>query len=177
MTSLHMTQTEQEFHSFSELLSLPDLNFTKRNNKGVRYAVNCASFDIETSSFYMDNQKCACMYIWALAIDDFIVVGRTWDEFTCLIDMLVSDNNLDPENRLIVFVHNLAYEFQFIRKRFKWYKVFASEIRKPIYAITETGIEFRCSLFASGYSLESKSNLYFAVISPSPSLTIYSLYP
>lgn len=46
-------------------------------------------------------------------------------------------------------------DFQFIRKWFKWYKIFAIEERKPVYAITESGIEFRCSYILSGLNLET----------------------
>ena len=60
---------------------------------------------------------------------------------------------MNLKRRLIVYVHNLAFEFQFIRKYFNFVKVFAIENRKPIYAITDQGIEFRCSYLLSGYSL------------------------
>ena len=49
----------------------------------------------------------------------------------------------------------MSYEFQWFRKYFQWYKVFSLEQRKPIYAITKDGIEFRCSYLLSGYNLET----------------------
>lgn len=54
---------------------------------------------------------------------------------------------------LFVYVHNLSYEFQFLRKWFEWQRVFSIDLRKPIYAITTGNIEFRCSYLLSGYSL------------------------
>jgi hypothetical protein len=50
-------------------------------------------------------------------------------------------------------VHNLGYEFSLIGCRFIWEKVFSIKSRKPIYARTVDGIEFRCSYLLSGYSL------------------------
>ena len=112
-----------------------------------------AAFDIETSSFYnMNDDKCACMYIWQLGFNGRCTCGRTWNEFTELISWL--ENTLLTANcHLIVYVHNLNYEFQFMRKRFKWDKVFSMENRKVIYCITEGGIEFRCNYMLSGYAL------------------------
>ena len=45
-------------------------------------------------------------------------------------------------------------EFQFIRKYFHFIDVFSIDERKPIYAVTNKGIEFRCSYILSGYKLE-----------------------
>ena len=54
---------------------------------------------------------------------------------------------------LPIYVHNLAYEFQFIKDRFVWQKVFALDTRKVNYCRTDSGIEFRCSYQLSGYNL------------------------
>ena len=118
-----------------------------------------ASFDIETSSFMVNNDltgsemKAACMYIWQLGINGTVIYGRTWDEFIETLNVLVDYLNLSEKRRIIFYVHNLGYEFQFIRKMFDWDKVFAIKQRRPVYAICG-GIEFRCSLFLSNYSLE-----------------------
>ena len=50
-------------------------------------------------------------------------------------------------------MHNLSYEFQFIRRQFEWDKIFFLDVRKPVYAVTKTGIEFRCSWKLSSKSL------------------------
>ena len=116
---------------------------------------NCpASFDIETSSFYDENgEKRACMYIWQMGFNGTVVYGRTWEEWLDCLAQLVDYLELDIQRRLIIYVHNLGYEFQFIRKFFDWDKVFAIKQRRPVYALAE-GLEFRCSLFLSNYALE-----------------------
>ena len=132
-----------------------------RDNKIFYY--NCpASFDIETSSFYNeDGEKRACMYIWQMGFNGTVIYGRTWEEWFRCLDQLVDYLALNESRRLIIYVHNLGYEFQFIRKYFDWDKVFAIKQRRPVYALCR-GLEFRCSLFLSNYSLEyiGKNLLY-----------------
>lgn len=132
---------------------------TVRTNKKIDFYNIPAGFDIETSSFFRstgnddENEKVAIMYEWTFGIDGYIIIGRTWDEFVKMIVQITETMKTNPACRLVVYVHNLSYEFQFIRKHFEWYKVFSIDTRKPIYAITSTGIEFRCSYILSGYSL------------------------
>lgn len=141
------------------------------NNKKERFYNLPCSFDIETSSFYRDEtgetftyeqvskldktkfEKCSLMYVWQFGINGYVIVGRTWDEFTAMMQTVSETLNLSETRRLICYVHNLSYEFQFIRKLFEWERVFSIDLRKPIYAITKGGIEFRCSYLLSGYNL------------------------
>ena len=126
---------------------------TKRKQKIEYYNIPCA-FDIETSSFYDHEQKAGCMYIWMFSIDDYIIIGRFWHEFITLLQMLQKKLSLHNKfRRLICFVHNLSYEFQWFCRRLKWEKVFATADRAPLTALCEYGIEFRCSYMLSGYSL------------------------
>lgn len=120
-----------------------------------------ASFDIETSSFYAEKSdgkhtdyvKQATMYIWQFGINGHAIYGRTWYEFGMFIEHLVNYAKLNSNCRLVVYVHNLSYEFQFIKNYFKWNDVFSMKPRRPVYAISG-GIEFRCSYYLSNYSLE-----------------------
>ena len=117
------------------------------------YNVPC-SFDIETSSFYEGEEKRAIMYIWMLGIGGYCIIGREWHELIHAIDYISSYCGLSKDVRLPVYVHNLGYEFQFMRKRFEWLNVFSITNRKPCYCLCDVGIEFRCSYMLSGYSLE-----------------------
>lgn len=128
--------------------------YKKRKLEYYNYPV---AFDIETSSFMDNDEPRACMYVWQLCLgdNDQIIVGRTWEEFLRIVKLIRKTFKLKKDRVLIIWVHNLAYEFQFIRKLFKWEKVFALDKRVPLYAKTPYGIEFRCSYRLSGYSLET----------------------
>ena len=127
---------------------------TKRKQKIEYYNIPCC-FDIETSSFYDNGKKVGCMYIWMFSIDDHIIIGRTWAEFITLLSLLQKKLSLHNRfRRLICFVQNLSYEFQWFCHRIRWEKVFATADRAPLTALSEYGVEFRCSYRLSGYSLE-----------------------
>ena len=145
-------------------------------SKGKIYYNIAMSFDIETSSFYEDKngviytndeykklknqvkaEKKAIMYVWQFAIEENVIIGRTWNDFLYFCKKLY--DYLDLEKRyIIVYVHNLSYEFQFICKWFNWIDIFADSERKPIKATTDTHFIFKCSYRLSGYSLEVLAN-------------------
>ena len=131
-------------------------SFDKRS-KTVRYYYNIeCGFDIETSSVTLDgDKKFAFMYEWTFGISDkeHICYGRTWEEFLEFCQYLQDELGLDENNILVVYIHNMGYEFQFMRKYFNWLNVFAVDDRKPIRALSSFGIEFRDSYILSGYSL------------------------
>ena len=129
----------------------------RQKNKIEYYNIPCA-FDIETSLIEQGDEHHASMYIWqfGVGIDDtnYIIYGRYWLEFEKLITRLGYELNLERDKRrLVCFVHNFAYEFSFISRRFEWWKVFSVRPHKPLFAIMENGIEFRCSYLLSGMGL------------------------
>ena len=126
-----------------------------KTNKKVEYINLPCGFDIETTSYKQEATKTAFMYIWALGIghDTGVYYGRTWEEFADVCELLQHKLGLHSERRLVVYVHNLGYEFQFMRKHFNWLNVFAVGERKPTKAICDYGIEFRDSYILSGFSL------------------------
>ena len=123
-------------------------------NKGVKYLNLSCTIDIETSSFYdVDDEKVGLPYCFTLGINGHSYLGRTKDELLNLLSFIVDSFNLDKQNRIIFYIQNLSYEFQFFMKLFKWISVFSLKQRTPVKAVTENGIEFKCSYLLSGYSL------------------------
>lgn len=112
------------------------------------YDVECG-FDIETTSTYVDNNKAAWMYEWTFGLKDVIIIGRTWDELRRLMEII---SNVYDEAKLVVYVHNLSFEFQFLCSEFPMEDVFASDARTVLYCTT-SNYEFRDSYILSGYSL------------------------
>lgn len=151
------------------LSTVNEKNFTG-DNKGNKILNVPVSFDIETTSFYRDEngetysydryqklgckmEKCSLMYVWQFGINGTCIMGRTWSEFVLMMKQLSLLLNLNTNRKIVIYVHNLSYEFQFIKELFEWDKVFSLDLRKPVYARTVEGIEFRCSYLLSGYSL------------------------
>lgn len=165
-------------HDYKEITSyLHDCKVYKKPGNVIAEYLNIASsFDIEVTSFFRHTEtgeivdvksaeripdkekrkhyeKIAIMYAWVFTYDGHAFTGRSWEEFKWLIDQVEKFHNMNGKRRLIVGVHNLAYEFQFMRFHFSWDNVFAVGTRAPVYARTANGIEFRCTLTLSGYSL------------------------
>lgn len=136
-----------------ELEILKDNIKTVKNNKKLTYYNIECSFDIETNSTYHNGDKVAFMYIWAFGIADLKIYGRTWEEFQALMELFSDIFELHKDKRIICYIHNFSFEFQFMRKYFEWTEVFAISERKPIKALTTLGIEFRDSYILSGFSL------------------------
>ena len=140
-------------------------------SKGRYYDDNIYSFDIETTSlmynpntdtyelydkskppkYYEPYEKYGYMYIWQFSLNDLVVYGRTWEEFTEFITVI---SRVYP-GRKFIFVHNLAWEFQFIKPIFTDFEIFARTNHKVITARSEKyNLEFRCSLMLANMKLE-----------------------
>lgn len=130
----------------------------KHVNEGITYYNVASGFDIETTSYMKDDTKTAFMYIWQIGIGhgNDVYYGRTWEELQELCQFLQNYLDLSFNQRLVIYIHNFGYEFQFMRKYFEWdseERIFAVDERKPIRALTTYGIEFRDSYILSGFSL------------------------
>lgn len=143
------------------------------NIKGKRkfYDANIYTFDIETSSYYVldgevypavkyDNLsdkekqraiKRSHMYIWMFGINDIVYYGRTWDELKLFLKRL--DDHIGDTK--YVFIHNLAFEFQFLKSNFHFDEVLARKSHKVISAIMKDyNIILKCSYMMSNVALK-----------------------
>ena len=98
--------------------------FDTKAKEVVKYYNIESGFDIETTSQIYNEEKCAYMYIWQFGIGTDVYYGRTWEQFGEFVQMIIDQLELTLYNRLIIYVHNLGYEFQFFRKFFNWENVF-----------------------------------------------------
>lgn len=132
---------------------LCQIDFVRQGKKG--YISNVASvFDIEATSFYDGDDKKSTMYAWVFGINGKCIKGRFWWEILDVLKTVKKTYDISPSRRFVIYIHNLSYEFQFMKNYFEWEKVFSVDNRKPLYAITKDGFEFRCSYLLSGYSLK-----------------------
>ena len=157
--NLLMTSKIYKPSEISEVIKIvrPNFVFDRQISKVKYYNIPCA-FDIETTSFYNGDEKTAIMYEWSFAIYGVVIIGRTWDELINMCGEISRILDLSENKRIVVYIHNAAFDFQFFRKYFEWVTVFAVNTRKPLYMVSTIGIEFRCSYLLSGYSLEKIGN-------------------
>ena len=141
--------------------------------KGKRkfYDANIYTFDIETSSYYVldgtvypaymydklsEKEKKRCikrshMYIWMFGINDIVYYGRTWDELKSFLKRL--DDHIGDVK--YVFIHNLAFEFQYLKSNFHFDEVSARKSHKVIFAIMrDYNIILKCSYMMSNVALK-----------------------
>lgn len=122
-----------------------------------RYLEHLMTFDIETSTIEKtDGSFEGYMYHWQVCIDGYVCFGRTWKEFlTFLRKMNRALKNYNEQHKLVCFIHNFSYEFQFLYSWIKLTDVFAIDKRKPLKAISKDfNIEFRCSYLLSNMNLK-----------------------
>ena len=136
-----------------DLFETLDIQEVKTNKKVSYLNIPCA-LDIETTSMNINGEKFAFSYIWQFGIGiNNVFYGRTWGELLDFFSDVQEWLGLNENKRLVIYVHNLGYEFQFMRKYFNWLNIFAVDERKPVKALCDFGIEFRDSYILSGYSL------------------------
>ena len=134
----------------------PPLLKNRRGNPGGKkrhYIGITTAFDIETT--LLDDIQQSVMYIWQWQFgEDYTVIGRTWDEF---LDLQKRIRSYLPADRwLVVYVHNLSYEFQFLKGIYQFFPddVFAVASRKVVKADMWGCFEFRCSYKLTNMSLK-----------------------
>lgn len=137
----------------------------RKKNSIVYYDVEMA-FDIETTTlekldykrYHKTGEKVikgdAFMYHWQFCLKDTVCFGRTWNEFIRFCEVLHLYLKTSDSKRAVVYVHNLSYEFQFMKDFIEFDEIFARDAHKVMkcYAY-KYGIEFRCSYFLSNMSL------------------------
>lgn len=120
------------------------------------------TFDIETTSYLiLDGRQLAgieyqnltkeeqeraefrsCMYIWMFGINETVYYGRTWEDFRNFLDKL----EINCSEKKIIFIHNLAFEFQYLKGVFNFTNVMARKSHKVMRCdFQDYNIELRCS--------------------------------
>ena len=124
-------------------------------NETYKYFDMITSFDIETSRIEYGDSPESIMYHWQWQFGErYTVTGRTWEQFTKLVIGINSYMEQFGNVRLLCFIHNLAFEFQYLQGiwHFDSSDVFATDTRSPLYALMGK-IELRCSYRLSQRSL------------------------
>lgn len=126
-----------------------------REDKKICYIQNLfCTFDIETTTIYRNGEYEGFMYLFQLYDGENLYMGRRWSEAIELFEKIKKAYKLHSKYRMVVYVHFLAYETQFMQSFFKISELFAKSVRKPLYYLLNDAFEFRCSYFLSNMSLK-----------------------
>ena len=135
----------------------------KRRDSGVKYLNVAVAFDTETTSFYESyidekgkiiKRKRACVYLWQFGFIDTVYYGRKIEDFADFLLVLKEKFKLNNKKKIIIYVHNLSFDFQFISEYFSVTDIFARTEYKPIYAELNECFVFKCSYFLTNKSLK-----------------------
>lgn len=154
-------------YNINELPYKKYLKCKTSKNKKTEYLELACAFDIETTTieppYTLDKngnkvykyQPYGFMYHWQFCIEDLVFFGRTWAEFVIFLERVKSVLELNSNRRMVVYVHNLAFEFQFMKEFIELEEgtLFAKDKRKPMKFSCNHAFEFRCSYFLSNMSL------------------------
>ena len=123
-------------------------------NRTYYYNLPCA-FDIETTNINDDpKNRMAFPYHMQLMIGDVFITCRTIEQLGKVFSRLQQNYGLNSKYRLLMYVHNLPFEFQFIRCYFHFTDC-RSKSQRQVYQVffDQFGIEMRDSYALSGMSL------------------------
>lgn len=141
----------------TKLLKRPAGNPACRGKNKRRYKDLFTAFDIETTSIPDIRQSVMYIWQWCFYWDDenyYVVIGRTWSEFLTLCDKIAQA--LADDVYIVVFVHNLSFEYQYLRGVYQFdpENVFAIDRRKIMKCDMLRHFEFRCTYLHSNMSLD-----------------------
>lgn len=145
--------------------------FTKQGHgkDRIEYLNLITSFDIETTTIQDSDKPFAFMYHWQFCLEEYVFFGRTWEDFNDLMAILQKALDLHIEltediltgRSLVVYIHNLAYEFQFMRRFLpKIVNPLITDKYAPLLIPCINGLTFRCSARLSNMSLEKFTKGY-----------------
>ena len=112
--------------------------------KNRTYINDFFTMDIETTSIHREPDPIAFTYSIAVYICGRCLWFRLWQDYNNFIYRLHDRLQLNKYFRLVCYVHNLPYEFQFMRDFMHIDDVFATKPRKVVKCFSN-GIEYRCS--------------------------------
>lgn len=109
------------------------------------YLDTTATFDIETTNTDTDGFA----YSWQTCIGGVVIVPRYFEDWAEMLETLVDKWGVNDKNRLVLYVHNLGYEHQYIMQlltaRWGLADSLYTKSRKPLYLRFDNGVEFRDS--------------------------------
>lgn len=149
--------------AFGEIVSRE--TYARRNKRSV-----CSDFltmDTETTSvaratgWNNTDTDIGLVYLVQLYVSGKCFIFRTLDDFKNALESAIVPQLEELNASIVIYVHNLSFEWQFLKSIILVYDVFALKNRKVAKITAYDGaIEFRCSYLLSNMSLEKFTENY-----------------
>ena len=129
----------------------------------VAYIDLACSFDIETTTIADAEKPFAFMYQWQYCIEDYVFMGKTWQEFQAFNEILqktfdlkiYKDGDELKGRSLVCYIFNLSFEFTFMHAFLgDLVSPLFTDVYAPLIVPTAQGITYRCAYRLTNKSLE-----------------------
>lgn len=131
-----------------------------RNHKQIKYGTDYMCLDTETSHIELD---LGWIYQWAIKWGKLYIYGRTPSDLISFLDKVVEFYELDEKKRIIILVHNLAYDMQYLKHfihRWDPSTDFFAIDNHAFLSVECVGIRFLCSYKLTNLSLDALAKNY-----------------
>lgn len=156
----------------------------RNRNKYLYYNYPC-SFDIETTTlrsgeldyFREDGRPAALVYLCQFNIYGNVIMVRTQEDAIKIFDWLALYFIGQRRRRLVIFDHNLGFEYSFFKDLWELDpgKCFAIDIHHPVTLILKNGLMLRDSFKMTNLSLQTLTKDWSRTWFKQPEIMDYSL--
>lgn len=141
---------------------LPMLTFKtlQRNHKVVKYSTDFMTLDTETSHTSLET---GWIYQWAIKLKKIYIYGRRPDELIRLLEILAEHYKLADDKRIIIYIHNAAYDLEYLKNFLYKYDPSAHFMSIDAHAILICdiiGFRILCSYKLTNMSLAALADNY-----------------
>ena len=143
-------------------MQLPVVAFKdkQKNHKITKYAVKHICLDTETSHI---TNTCAWVYQWAAKFGGLYVYGRKPSEIIEFLRKVAEHYQLNEEKKIVLYIHNAAYDLQYIKLFLRQYDPTADFLAVDAHAIIQCnvlGFTILCSYKLTNMSLAALADNY-----------------
>lgn len=149
-----------DIHEIRERLPILTFKSLQQNHKVTYYATEYMTLDTETSHDGLDR---GWIYQWACKLKKLYIYGRRPDELIEFLTILAERYELSSDKRMIIYIHNAAYDLQYLKEfLFKYDPTahFLSVDAHSIIICDVLGFRILCSYKLSNMSLDALSKNY-----------------
>lgn len=107
-----------------------------QGKKRVMFKEKSIALDLETTNMKEGDKKISFAYCCTLSYNYVVLITRSIDQLVNALLIIKKEVGLDDQNKMIIYIHNMSFDFQFFRKYMSFSNVFSTGKRRPISAET-----------------------------------------